>query len=511
MRMQAGPDSREWLLGNPWWWMALALASCGLAWAWVLAARGWMPGVGYGLVVVGLLAAAGALVIRLGSNQPPYLDQLDQAQRNFLLLVLAGLFGLMVLGVSGLLLLSFLGLFSVTSGWGQLAVWWVVVAPMSATAAAQCWNRMREKEPWQVREEGALLCLLAALACFFSVWALYDPQDPLHLDTMRLFLGTLTLVALVAAPLWLIPQQARRGVISLLIVLHFGGILTACFFVPPSPAPVGQLYYRIYRPYLEFIYLTNAYHFYAPEPGPQCYLWFRVLFEDKSGQVMGEWHKIPDLDDQYRHRYASGLTYQRYLVITESTVMTESPPPLFVMHPDGSFGPAPHYFRRVTHSLQGVPKPVILGVPTPKVEMAIPFHPDINHINQYYPPTAQVKKLVASYARHVTYTAKMEGYKVKAVKIYRVIHNLPATPAQITAYLSGVVEPDDPDTYRPIYLGDYDTEGDLIDPENPFLYWVLPTIKENPMIRGSRYFSYARKHAGDPYWIFNDKKQWVDK
>jgi hypothetical protein len=43
-------------------------------------------------------------------------------------------------------------------------------------------------------------------------------------------------------------------------------------------------------------------------------------------------------------------------------------------------------------------------------------------------------------------------------------------PGQVAAG----IEPLNPGFYYPIYLGMYDTEGELLDPEDPFLYWYIP-------------------------------------
>src|SRR5262249_16204058 len=158
-----------------------------------------------------------------------------------------------------------------------LVLWWFVITPMTATAAAQCWQHCRQDRPLEQRDEAACLFFLAALVSFFCVRALYDPVDPLFMDTIRLFFALLSLAAIVASPLIIVPVNVRRGVVSFLILLHFGGLVVASLSVPPNiPNLVTHLNKRIYRPYLETVYLTNAYHFYAPEPGPATYLWFRI-------------------------------------------------------------------------------------------------------------------------------------------------------------------------------------------------------------------------------------------
>src|SRR5438045_224861 len=84
------------------------------------------------------------------------------------------------------------------------------------------------------------------------------------------------------AVLVLLPRPARRVVLSLLLLVHFAGILTAVTAVDPqggsAPWVSRQLFARVYRPYLGFMYLSNAYHFYSPNPGPPTLLWFRIQY-----------------------------------------------------------------------------------------------------------------------------------------------------------------------------------------------------------------------------------------
>ena len=158
-----------------------------------------------------------------------------------------------------------------------------------------------------------MLLLLAALASYLATWALYDRADPLSMDSIRLFLSVLTLVGLAGAPLVLIPQDMRRRVISLLIFLHFTGIIATTLAVVHNPKAIKQLWDRIYRPYLQFFYITNAYHFYAPEPGPAGYMWYRILFVDDSGREVGQWLKVPEVDEKGTPLYPTSLTYVRMM------------------------------------------------------------------------------------------------------------------------------------------------------------------------------------------------------
>src|SRR5437667_416198 len=94
-----------------------------------------------------------------------------------------------------------------------------------------------------------------------------DPVPPVAWETV--LKAALAGAALVAAP-----RPWRQGVISAIIVFHFGGIFMATASPPPTPWLVEQMFQRVYNPYLQFMYLRNAYHFYSPEPGPASLLCF---------------------------------------------------------------------------------------------------------------------------------------------------------------------------------------------------------------------------------------------
>ena len=138
--------------------------------------------------------------------------------------------------------------------------------------------------------------------------------------------------------------------------------------------------------------------------------------------------------------------------------------------------------------------------------LMIPLHPYFTQDLQYRRPSRRAQSILRSFARHVLENAQMPGHRVKGVKIYHVVHNY-MTPE---VYRFGVIEPWDPDTYRAFYLGEINLDGKVIDPDDPFLYWMLPTIRETPE-RSSVYRCYIRKHAGDPNWIRDEKGQWVSE
>ena len=208
-------------------------------------------------VFLGLLAASIGVVVRLNSTRPTFLNQTAPWFRSLVLLGLTLLFALIALTITVLLVLRVFAVNAV--GWrlSGLIILWVVVGPMSLASAVRCARRglNRAVSP---TEETAWLLALAALAAFSGCWALYNPDNPQDWDSMRLFVSVLFLVTLGAVPLVVVSQSVRRLVVSLLIVLHFGGILTAVLSIPPCPWLVQQIWGRVYEPYLEFMYLTDG-------------------------------------------------------------------------------------------------------------------------------------------------------------------------------------------------------------------------------------------------------------
>jgi hypothetical protein len=210
-------------------------------------------------------------------------------------------------------------------------------------------------------------------------------------------------------------------------------------------------------------------------------------------------------------------------------------------------GLAKFYERRLRHAPNYQPK---IGEPElPKDSLIIPFHQVFSHEMQYVVPSHEVKRLLESFALHVTRIPHPEHpeYKILGVKIYSIVHMIP----QEGAYLLQGWHPADPEFYRPTFLGEfrflpkkklaleaavgfatymlgeaaYSPEGELaLITNDPFLYWLLPIgrefrppSKEEP--DGSVWIlDYCRKHAGDPKWVqklqvgesWNPKIQWVE-
>jgi hypothetical protein len=262
-------------------------------------------------------------------------------------------------------------------------------------------------------------------------------------DTVRLMVHFLTAVATAAAVLMLLPRVVRRVAVSLLILFHFGGILTAVTTVPPQPWLSLVVWTHVYRPYLEFMYLNNAYHFYSPDPGPATLAWFRVQYEDGTAR----WIKIPNRDE-----YPMAINYQRRLALTESINLVTPPGPIF---PPGL----------VERRLRAVDT------------LGIPLHPDLLPLNRQYGESTRFSQLMLqTFARHVARTyphLEDPAKKVIAVKIYRVVHAIPDAPRLVL--LEGHL--DDPTLYQVFYEGEFSPDGELVNPQDPLLYWVVPIIR----------------------------------
>src|SRR5207244_5959125 len=128
------------------------------------------------------------------------------------------------------------------------------------------------------------------------------------------------IAAAIAAVLMAVPQTYRRVGVSLLVLFHFGGILVAV-----TNAPAGKVAWLdqaasvyVYRPYVRFIYMTDPYHYYSPDPGSSRLLWFCISYQNGERR----WSKIPrNPEDRID---PAGLTYHRRWVLAGKTDFTVS-------------------------------------------------------------------------------------------------------------------------------------------------------------------------------------------
>jgi hypothetical protein len=386
---------------------------------------------------------------------------------------------------------------------GGETFFWVLVAGWTGFAAVYTYRRLGREGVTEGAESAAVLTL-GALAVYLMCWALFLGGDrPEAWDSMRLFLSVLALVAFAAAPLAAASSRVRRRALSVLIVFHFGGIVTAAASSPPGPWAFSQLWLHFYRPYLEFMYLNNAYRFYSPEPTPSHQMWFRVEYHDKAAdQVRSHWFRVPEMDEDGRPAYPVTLQYLRRLVMVEAASRAQPITVSDYLDPQGGVKQPDFLVRRYQQTPQGYRAiKDVLGKKPPKSDLEVPY---LRHLippqdprlgrPEYSPPDFNSKLLLQSYARYATrlpHPQYSDAQPVR-VKIYRVQHWI-VTPQEL---LKGL-HPQDLTNFLFYYQGEYDTAGRLLDPEDPFLYWLLPAVRVNWGDPDSPILVYAYRHAGD--------------
>jgi hypothetical protein len=371
----------------------------------------------------------------------------------------------------------------------------LVLAGLCAAGAAVA-ARLRQG-PTEVadRTDAALLVAGAAFTSLAAYLALDEAWD-----SGKMVFGVLTVVAFAGSVLVLLPSRGRRLVASLLIVFHFGGILTAINRVDPQGAPAPwlamQLWGHVYRPYLGFFYLENAYHFYSPNPGPTTMIWFRVEFD----RAPPRWVKMPvrgnsPLPLHFQRRIALGMSLEAFMPPVSEQ--------LFQLPPDQ----LPTDVRDNVRAVRVVRR---LRLEQGFLDH-IPPHPSMTLAQQYVEPTPYAQTLTASYARYIALTETSPDdpeAKVTRVKVYRVVQTIP-DPAVVAAR---GLKAYDKTINAPVYQGEFgwfdNDKGEkvfgILDghewrendrgerdffPGDPYLYWLLPIIparsKEEDLLDGT--------------------------
>jgi hypothetical protein len=317
--------------------------------------------------------------------------------------------------------------------------------------------------------------LIGALAAYAGSHAL----EASGADSMSALLNLATLAAVLAAVLSAVPRSYRLVGISLLLVWHFFAMFTATQIIPPpsgNPSWLySQIWTRITRPYLQITHLNNAYHFYAPEPGPVALAWFRVRFAD--GAVV--WERLPN------HAKCPNHIERRRMAGLASTLSQADP-----------ILPSEELIRLRDEAAERYDPPF---PPRPEgLPMAL----------QYRDPGHLGRMLVASMARYYARTTPHPGggnVPVVAVKVYRGECSHPS----VEHLLEGR-DPLDPTLFRAWYLGEYDPQGKLVESSHrDMLYWMLPIVRvgdegqagkdrpQEPWEKGGKIVNYLRIHAGD--------------
>jgi hypothetical protein len=487
----------EWAPANPWFWMLFGLVATAAGLLLALAPEPPWKALRFPAIALGLVTTGAAIWRRLACSQPAFVEGWLDFRRQQVLAALAAVGLLMVLATSVPLVQKLAGVPEVPWDLASLLFMWILVAPWGIWLALTFVNCLRGPRSVSRAEECAALLTLASLVAFGSSWALYlGAERPDDWDSVRLALAALALVALVAGPLAVVSTGVRRAVVGILIMLHFGGIVIAVLSAAPTPWLVGQTWALFYRPYLDFMYLNNAYHFYAPEPGPASSLWFRIESVDNQKKVHSHWLKIPDMDDNTgQPRYALALEYQRMLALTENTQGEDQRPPRIITEPDGTQQENRYYHDRIAHAGLQVAK---LGADKKDPGLIIPFHPQIPPEMQCRIPDPSAWRYLKSFVRFVMHRAAVAdpARTPFRVKVYRVTHTIP-DPDMIAAGM----DPCYPLLYLPYYMGEFDKNGEVTaeGAEDPFLYWVLPIIKiENRP--DAEILMYVFLHAGEHGW-----------
>ena len=309
-----------------------------------------------------------------------------------------------------------------------------------------------------LRPDSALVWLLAGLTASANSFGFPD-----HWDSGQMLMRVVAAAAFVGAGLMAVPRRFRRVAVVGFVAFHFSSLLIATTWPDSTPWVTNQLGQRFYLPFMQFTYLRNAYHFYSPEPGPASHLFALLTYEtDERDEATGkpvtisEWVTLPRRDTQWKDPL--GQTYYRRLSLTENAVRSGSDlgsnsderQQVMKRRSDVALGLLPGV-KRIPHALA-----------TYEVEF-----------RWYAPPQADVSRfLLPSFTKHLAAEYTTPRHKVVNVKLYRAEHRIVTTQYFVTQKLS----PFHPTLYRVYFLGDYTSGGQLVDPQDPMLYWLIPIM-----------------------------------
>ncbi|HEX3726207.1 MAG TPA: hypothetical protein VHV08_08185 [Pirellulales bacterium] len=112
------------------------------------------------------------------------------------------------------------------------------------------------------------------------------------------------------------PRSAIRALVSLLVMLHVGAVFLGPWATPPQTSELAMTFARVAQPYLDALWLSNGYRFFAPEPGPSHLVRYELSMDDGSTQQ----GFLPD-----RAHHQPRLLYHRYFMLTEFINTLENP------------------------------------------------------------------------------------------------------------------------------------------------------------------------------------------
>jgi hypothetical protein len=500
---------------HPWAWMVAGLTAAAGACLWARGAGADavpLDILQVGLLTLGMLAAAIAVWMRCAARHLPSLDDLAPVPRRRAIYALVAGHALLAVGVSAWLIAKISDDHRLPGEFGGLAILWLLTAPWCAYSAYRMAAAAGEGTPLGNRLETAVLVTQGGIASMLGSWALYwGPDYADAWDSLRLFLAVVAAVALLAAPLVAASDRVRRLGVSVLVVLHFAAILGAVVSAPPGPYFVGVVQQYLFRPYTDFMYLNNAYRFYAPDPNAASQIWARIEYEyhvGKDKMVRSRWVKVPDMDEAGHHKYLTSVQYTRRLALSEAVARADPMPSVVEIDGKGKQTVAKYIKARDLHTPEPQYQgggPGVLGVKLQPTSAIVPMDPSAPN---YQKPSAVGRRLLSSFARHLLRQpypdASFADARPVSVKFYRVQHRILSADQMVQG-----ADPRDWIFYMPYYVGKFDAAGTLLDPDDPFLYWLLPIVQANPRDPRSDRLCYVYKHAGDnDYFVRPAPAKW---
>ena len=276
-------------------------------------------------------------------------------------------------------------------------------------------------------------------------------RHPGQLDSMGLLCRGGAVCALAGAFLLLLPESGRRVALVCGAAFHFCGILSAVFSVPPpggnAPWLVQQAWVRVYRPYLQFVYLNNAYHFYSPEPGPPSFMWYRLDYADGERR----WLRFPDdMKSPVRAHF------QRLLSIGESANQPSGREPDQIRAED-------------VHQRIGQ----MLRIPDLPRDFIVPI--------AWREPAPNTRILLGGYARSIAKrfpVSDKSGAELLEIRLWRVVHSIIGPEP-----FSRGLDPSARKYFITSYQGLYDKTGIVksTDPDEPLKYWLLSSYDRDDL------------------------------
>jgi hypothetical protein len=320
-------------------------------------------------------------------------------------------------------------------------------------------------------------------------WQIAPPRNwyaamPNSWDSLQLFFGVAGLVGLVGAVWGKLPKRVALGVILVGVAFHFAGILSAVTSPPPTPWITNQYWHRVSRPYLQFAYMNNAYQFYSPDPGPATEVWVCIesrpegAGDDPTAEKRCEWLHMPRRKEHYIDPL--GLSFYRRLSLTEYVAQYQ----------------APGYVPLAAEQYQVLARRARAAQEIPRLNWS-------DSEERRMPSDLVTRHVLPSYARHLAEEYKRPGWEVKSIKIYRTLH-LITTLAQFrgfdgtTGRPAARVGPYHPTLYLPYFQGEFNKNGELVDPMAPMLYWLVPIVQEKQLPESKDEY---RKHGGLKYYF----------